>query len=175
MMVPMEISLLADPEFKVLIDEERLKDIAGRVLALEGIAEAELGLVITGQERIQELNQSYLRRDRVTDVIAFHMRPEAEESGFVLPPDGVAHLGEVVISYPQAAIQAVEQGHPVARELAILVIHGVLHLLGYGDETPELKAVMSRREAEILEHIEEKESGQSFPPPGKRAVDYGEG
>jgi probable rRNA maturation factor len=66
----------------------------------------------------------------------------------------VLHLGEVVISFPQAVIQAEERGHSVKREVAILIIHGVLHLLGYEDEKPELKRLMSAREREILSHIE---------------------
>jgi probable rRNA maturation factor len=66
----------------------------------------------------------------------------------------VLHLGEVVISFPQAVIQAEEHGHSVKREIAILIIHGVLHLLGYEDEKPELKLLMSAREREILSHLE---------------------
>jgi probable rRNA maturation factor len=70
------------------------------------------------------------------------------------PPDGVLHLGEVIIAYPQAVIQAEEHRHSVKREVAILIIHGVLHLLGYRDDKPELKRLMSTREREILSYIE---------------------
>ena len=82
------------------------------------------------------------------------MQDDREETEpFVLPPDGVNHLGEVIISYPQAVIQAAEQGHPPGRETAILVIHGILHLLGYEDETPPLRQQMAAREQEILSRI----------------------
>ena len=64
------------------------------------------------------------------------------------------HLGEVIVSYPQAIAQAEEQGHSIKREVTILIIHGVLHLLGYGDETTELKRQMRAREKEILGYIE---------------------
>lgn len=70
------------------------------------------------------------------------------------PPDGVRHLGEVIISYPQTAIQAAEHGHPIPKELTILIIHGVLHLLGYDHETAEPEDNMRAKEAEILSHIE---------------------
>ncbi|MCD6453284.1 MAG: rRNA maturation RNase YbeY [Dehalococcoidales bacterium] len=116
--------------------------------------EAELSLVITDQPGIQKLNRNYLGRDRPTDVIAFAMLPAGEDPPFVLPPDGALHLGEVIVSYPQAAIQAAERGHSIEREVTILIIHGVLHLLGYGDETPELKQHMAAREAAILNGIE---------------------
>jgi probable rRNA maturation factor len=66
----------------------------------------------------------------------------------------VQHLGEVIISYPQAVIQADERGHSIEREITILIIHGILHLLGYEDKKPELKRQMNAREAEILSHIE---------------------
>jgi probable rRNA maturation factor len=109
--------------------------------------------VITGQGEIQALNREYRGKDRPTDVIAFYMDDGAADD-FVAPPDGLRHLGEVVISYPQAIIQAVDEGHSIMREVTILVIHGVLHLLGYDDETPELKQQMSAREQAILADIE---------------------
>jgi len=72
----------------------------------------------------------------------------------VAPPDEIEHLGEVIISYPQAVIQAEEHHHSVKREIAILIIHGVLHLLGYEHDKPELERDMRAREAEILSYIE---------------------
>jgi rRNA maturation RNase YbeY len=75
----------------------------------------------------------------------------------VIPPDGVQHLGEVIICYPQAVIQAGEHRHTIDRELVILIMHGILHLLGYRDDEPELKRVMAAREAEILAQIESEE------------------
>ena len=73
---------------------------------------------------------------------------------FPSPPDGVQHLGEVIISSPQAVIQAKEHQHSIKREVAILIIHGVLHLLGYDHETPEQERQMSAKEAEILSNME---------------------
>ena len=70
---------------------------------------------------------------------------------FIHPPDGVRHLGEVLISYPQAVAQAKEQGHSPERELALLVIHGILHLLGYDHEEPEQEEKMKQKEKELLE------------------------
>ena len=79
----------------------------------------------------------------------------AAEETFVAPPDRVLHLGEVIISYPQAVIQAEECQHSLKKELAILIIHGVLHLLGYDHDKPEPERKMRAREAEILSGIEE--------------------
>ena len=157
----MEINVLVDPDFQQYLEGNWLQSIARQVLVAQGTsANAELGLVITSQQRVQELNRNYLGRDEPTDVLAFYMIPAAEETKsdlppFVTPPDGVLHLGEVIISYPQAVIQAEERQHSVKKELAILIIHGVLHLLGYDHTEPEPARQMSAREAEILGSVEE--------------------
>ena len=147
--------MLIDGEFTEHLDEEWLQRIATQALTLQHTdPKAELGLFITSQERVRKLNRNYLGRDTDTDVLAFHMSPlEAEPATFILPPDGTHHLGEVIISYPQAVIQAGEEAHSIKKEIAILVIHGVLHLLGYGDETPELKKQMQAREQVIMSHL----------------------
>ena len=69
---------------------------------------------------------------------------------FISPPDGTLRIGEVIISYPQAKKQAREHGHKVKKEVAILIIHGVLHLLGYDHDTTTHKRVMRKREKHIL-------------------------
>jgi len=156
----MEINILIDKEFEKCFEMGWLESTAEQALISEGVSpDAEMGLVITGQERIRELNRSYLGKDRPTDVLAFAMsstgeKLEVDSPPFVTPPDGVLHLGEVIISYPQAVIQAEEHHHSIKRELAILTVHGVLHLLGYDDEQPEPRQRMKARENEILSQIE---------------------
>ena len=152
-----EIDVLIEEGVAPCLEASWLQGVAGQVLAARGVSsDAELGLVIASQERVQQLNRDYLGRDKPTDVIAFSMLPEQSAGGepFVLPPDGMAHLGEVIIAYPQAVVQAEEQGHTVEREITILIIHGILHLLGYDDEKPELKREMRAREKETLSQIE---------------------
>lgn len=154
----MEIDVLIDEGFERHIEAGWLQGIAERVLIAQGVSSnAELSLVITGQEKIQELNRNYRGKDEPTDVLAFAMMPveeRKEDISFVTPPDGMLHLGEVIISYSQAAIQAEERLHSVKREIAILLIHGVLHLLGYEHDKPELECEMRARESEILSRIE---------------------
>jgi len=155
----MEINVLFEEGLEQKLEEGWLRSIAELVLSTQGISpNAELGLVITGQERVQQLNRDYRGRDEPTDVLAFSAveEPQPGAPPFVVPPDGILHLGEVIISYPQAVIQAEEHRHSVEREIAILVIHGVLHLLGYDDEEPEPKCRMAAREQEILGCIEEQ-------------------
>lgn len=153
----MEISVLIDESLEGCLEADWLRGVAGQVLLAQGAgADTEVGLVITTQERIRQLNRDYRGRDEPTDVLSFSTGEEtgADSPPFITPPDGVTRLGEVIISYPQAVVQAGEQQHSVEREVAILVIHGVLHLLGYDHEEPEMERSMRAREAEILERIE---------------------
>ena len=158
----MEINVLIEEGYKGYLGVGWLQSIAEQVLVAQNAdSRLELGLVITNQERVQQLNRSYLGKDEPTDVLAFSMLPEPLATGeseiaapFVQPPDGVLHLGEVIISYPQAVIQAEEHRHSVKREIAILIIHGVLHLLGYEHDKPELEHQMKTREKETLGSIE---------------------
>jgi probable rRNA maturation factor len=157
----MEIDVLIEEGAEGCPDAGWLRGIAEKALHLQGVGpDAEMGLVITGQEKVRELNRLYRDRDEPTDVLAFFMIPEHEKPddktlSFVTPPDGLSHLGEVVISYPTAVAQAKENRHSVNRELAVLIIHGVLHLLGYDHETPEQRHQMQSMEKEILSSVEE--------------------
>jgi len=154
----MEISVLIDKEFKRALTAVWLKKVAGQVLLAEHINPLiEIGLVITGQEKIRELNRLYLEEDAPTDVLSFPMtESDSDESGFITPPDSTLRLGEVIISYPQAKQQAKEHGHIVRKEMAVLIVHGVLHLLSYDHDTPKHKQAMRKREAVLIKTIEEK-------------------
>ena len=157
MLVQMEINVLIDEGFEGYLEVDWLRGMVEQVLvAQDAGTRVEMGLVIANQERVQQLNRSYRGRDEPTDVLAFSTMEEidAELPPFAQPPDGVLHLGEVIISYPQAVIQAEEHRHSVKREIAILIIHGVLHLLGYEHDKPELETQLKSREEEILSGIE---------------------
>jgi probable rRNA maturation factor len=151
----MEINILIDQGFEGCPAPSWLKNIVMQVLEAQGAgAVIEVGLVIASGERVRELNRDYLGEDAPTDVLAFSAQEEGDEFPFVLPPDGLLHLGEVIIAYPRAVTQAAEHGHPLQRELAILLIHGLLHLLGYEHDEPDSALRMRAREAELLGYIE---------------------
>ena len=86
--------------------------------------------------------------DRPTDVLSFALADGTDE--FALPPGVPRELGDVVVSYPRAVAQAEEYGHSVERELAYLVVHGVLHILGHDHELPAEQAAMRAREEAAL-------------------------
>jgi probable rRNA maturation factor len=133
-----------------------LIDIAERVLKAEKAGpKVEMGILITNQGNIRTLNLTYRNINEPTDVLSFYMMPEPEQAKetFIMPPDNVKHIGEVVISYPQAIIQARENKHTVKKEITVLLIHGILHLLGYDHEKPVDEKKMKPREAAILKRI----------------------
>jgi probable rRNA maturation factor len=150
-----EINILVDEGVEAGVEPSWLENVAQRVLKAEKAgAKAEVGIVVTGQEMVQQLNRSYRGQDEPTDVLAFSTRDEANGPRFILAPDGLSHLGEVIISYPQALIQAGEHDHSLEKELSILLIHGLLHLLGYDHEKSDARRRMQSREKELLELIE---------------------
>lgn len=107
----------------------------------------ELTIVITDDDALQELNRRFLGIDAPTDVLAF---PNDTRGPFVEVPGYPYYLGDVVISLPRAEAQALEAGHTTDAELQLLVVHGVLHLLGYDDAEEEPRAKMWEAQAAIL-------------------------
>lgn len=117
----------------------------------ERLYAAEVSILLTSDEVVHELNHRYRGYDKPTDVLSFAQReslpgsPQAPELPGI--PDS---LGDVVISIETAQRQAAEHGVSLAQELALLTVHGILHLLGYEDETEEGAEAMRVREREIL-------------------------
>ncbi|MFA6897124.1 MAG: rRNA maturation RNase YbeY [Patescibacteria group bacterium] len=133
------------------VGAKRLETVAQAVLAEEKIkGEVEVSLVFTGEKRIRSLNRLYRGVDRVTDVLSF----EGENNdGFVSPEDGVSYLGEIFICHSRAQKQAREKKHSIEKEIDILLVHGLFHLLGYDHIKDEDYAVMHKKEEKILKKI----------------------
>jgi probable rRNA maturation factor len=138
------------PAFAPILAEERLRAVAESALHHEGRA-GSLTLVITDDQGIQQLNRDFLGRDAPTDVLAFAAQEEA--GPFVSAPEASGYLGDVIVSYPRAVAQAEELGHPVEEELDLLIVHGVLHLLGYDHASASEQAAMwSIQESVLRDH-----------------------
>jgi len=102
--------------------------VAERILSASGCPDAELSILIVDDAEIRIINRDYLHKDRPTNVISFAMR---EGEGTRIQPD---LLGDVVISAETAARDAAEAEVPFVSELYFLLLHGILHLLGYDHE-----------------------------------------
>lgn len=107
-----------------------------------------LTVTFVDDDEIQQINVQHRGINSPTDVLSF---PLVDASvGFALPPDAPRELGDVIVSYPRAVAQAEEYGHSVQREVAYLVVHGVLHILGHDHEVPAEQATMRQREEAAL-------------------------
>ena len=128
------------------------------MLAAEGAAGAEVGVTFVGDGRIRALNRDYRGRDEVTDVLSFPLedadqgpggeRGRRRRAAAAGPP---RLLGDVVVGARQALRQARADGLPPSAEVAVLLVHGALHLLGYDHETDA--GQMALRQAELLEDV----------------------
>jgi len=127
----------------------KLEKIAAVILELVDRAEAELSLVLIGNREMQMLNAGYRHKDYPTDVLSFPVEGEV--------PAEISLLGEVIISVEKAGEQARERGRTVEKEMVTLLIHGIVHLMGYDHERSAKDArAMSRVEKRIYRRLCER-------------------
>ena len=130
------------------IDVHALDRMATRALQLEAVpAPAELSIVFVDDAAIQVLNRDYRATDAPTDVLSF---AQGEGAEFATPEGEARHLGDVIVSAETARRQAAENGITLDDEVAHLVVHGILHLLGYDHEDPPDAEAMRAREDAVL-------------------------
>jgi probable rRNA maturation factor len=142
-----EVEVQVAPAFAGAVSAADLRWAVEKALRWED-RPGEVTVVVTDEQGIRELNRDFLGHDAVTDVLAFATQ---EEGGpFVPAPEAGNYLGDVIVCYPRAVEQASEQGHSAQEELALLVVHGVLHLLGYDHATEKEQAAMWALQDEIL-------------------------
>ena len=123
--------MFANRQRRVSVDEDDLSVFLVHLRRVLRLPPESFSAVLVSDRRIRELNRRYRKRSAVTDVLSFSLR----ENGY---------LGEVVISAPTARRQARHYRHRVEEEVKLLLLHGVLHLLGYDHETD--RGQMARRE-----------------------------
>jgi len=155
----------ADEQTAVPVDLERWQQLATDVLRAEGVRGlSELSLLFISEGEMAELNEGYMGKQGSTDVLAFPI--DAGELEIVVPvaranraPDRAPPdpgdmpllLGDVVICPAVAQRQAPEHAGTLDDEFALLVVHGVLHVLGHDHDVPEATLLMRTRELELLE------------------------
>lgn len=153
---PIEISVSDKSTGDVRLSASGLSDVSRQILSLVEqylIPESvqELSLLITTDPHIQELNRDFRGKDKPTDVLSF---PQLEEDD--IGPSPIS-LGDVVISLDTALAQAKSIGHSAGDEVLRLLVHGILHLLGYDHENVPEEDVkeMQRLEDEIFDKLKD--------------------
>ena len=159
--------VLQNQQRVVALDRVWLRRTAEAVLSAARADDAELSLVLVSDRRMRALNRRYRKKDQPTDVLAFPLLEPSGPSSKRRSPAPAASvaaksrlsrvpiiLGDVVISVPMAKRQAAELGHGLREELRRLLVHAVLHLMGYDHERgPRDAALMARKEQAILKAL----------------------
>lgn len=141
------IDIQIDEVFQANVESEPLKLAAKTTLQRHPkYSQTDLTIVVGGSDRIQTLNREFMKVDAPTDVLSF-------PADFNDPESGRLYLGDIMIAFPQAQSQAEATGHLVMEELQLLVVHGVLHLIGYDHATEEQKTAMWQMQAEVLDSL----------------------
>lgn len=141
-----------------------LKNAVNAVLSAEKIAEpVSVGLLITDDRQIHYMNRRYRGIDRPTDVLSFALTEKATDAVDIdFPPeqDGINNLGEIVISLPRVIDQANKYKVNIEDEMVFVIVHGMLHLLGYNHEDELDTRRMRLREKKIMSAIKKKAKGK---------------
>jgi probable rRNA maturation factor len=153
----------ADEQADLPVEVNRWSELARSALVAEGItSDTEVSLLFVDEQTIASLNERFLGKPGPTDVHSFPIADEVERSGrspdqggtgpgtIETDTDRLLLLGDVVICPTVAARNAVDHGVSVEDELALLVVHGILHLLGMDHEDPAEAELMERREQQLL-------------------------
>lgn len=111
---------------------------------------SEVSILLVDNDYIQELNLIYRHKNKPTDVLSFAMNELTDEEPQYDAGDEVNVLGDIVISLEQASAQSQDYGHSLSRELGYLVVHGMLHLMGYNHEIEEEAREMRKLEEKVM-------------------------
>lgn len=138
------VNFVIDGKFKKQIDLGSITRIITKAFSVLGVEPIpDLSIIITNNTKLQSLNKNYRGIDETTDVLSF-------SNEYVDLDSGVKYLGDIFISYPRAKEQAEAGDHRVDQEVELLIVHGLLHLLGYDHSEKKSKAVMWDLQKQIL-------------------------
>jgi len=113
------------------VNRKMLRQTVTRVLTEQGIESAQVDVSVVGQRKITELNEARLQHEGATDVLSFPQHERNQLHDFPLPEGTPPHLGDIVISFPEAVKNAQRFGKMVDEQICFYLEHGLMHLLGY--------------------------------------------
>lgn len=132
-----------DSQTALRVDRERVAELVRRVLRGEGVHNASISITLVDDATIRRINGQYLNHDWPTDVISFPLSS----------PDAPELVAELVVSTETAVATAASADLPPWAELALYLVHGLLHICGFDDTSAPAAALMRRREREVLEAL----------------------
>ncbi len=134
---------------KIKIDRRKIRGTIFKILKILDCVDKEITLSFVDDEKIKQLNKQYLGKDRATNVLSFSL--QEDEYGNINPQI----LGDIVISVETAQKDAIQGNLTIAQEIDFLIIHGLLHLLGYDHENTTKKETskMRKKERELFNSV----------------------
>jgi len=139
-----DIAILQHYEIPAL-DTERLRELILSVCREHAVAEGAVSLAVLGDAEMTRLNRQYKQLDRTTDCFSFDLSDA--------PDAGTPRSFEILVNGEKAGREAKARGHGVDAELALYIVHGLLHNLGYDDQNSTAAAEIHAREDEILQRL----------------------
>ena len=144
----MSVLISNDAELDTLLDAQEVEHICEVVLAAEGVErEVEISLSYVDEDEMHELNHEWRGIDRTTDVLSFECDSAFDDD---IPADETLELGDIILAPQVIARQAPGFGNSPADECRLMLVHGMLHLLGYDHEAGGLEAVRMREKEEAV-------------------------
>ncbi|MCX7823754.1 MAG: rRNA maturation RNase YbeY [Syntrophobacterales bacterium] len=137
--------MIQNAQLQQEINLQRLEKSANHILDALGCDGIELSILLTDDDTIRDLKFRYMGIDEPTDVLAFPMEDPLSSS-----ENRLRMLGDVVISVTTASNMAREKGYSLEMIMDLLLVHGILHLLGYDHSTPEEASTMDTKTLELL-------------------------
>jgi len=125
------ISVLFQTESHFPVNRKKIIEAITHTLTTRVTGNTEVSVIIVGDRRMRQLNRQYRKLDSTTDVLSFPQNdPSQPGHPFVEAPDEILHLGDIVVSYPQAVSEAASENKLVDEQIVFLVLHGLDHLMG---------------------------------------------
>ncbi len=148
-LAPLQVDVTLSPGAPE-VDTDRMERLLRFAAHNEQVKESEASVWVNTDAEIADLHQRYMQIEGPTDVMSFPATDSPVREGY---------LGDIAVSYETAARQAEDAGHEPEREIAYLALHGLLHLLGYDDRTPEERSRMIARQDALLHAFEREYPG----------------
>jgi len=145
----MNAQVTVNPDYNSLVTEDWIGQLVSYVLDTHfQHQDAQVSIALENDQEVHNLNLQYRAVDSTTDVLSF-------EGGYPDPESGYFHLGDIIVSVPQTQKQAAAAKHPFKQELALLIVHGILHLKGYDHAEPQDKEIMWKEQDQILDKVKD--------------------
>lgn len=148
----MEVNIFIDDKYGIL-DEDKYSRIIKRALQILKIdKDYDIELALVDNEEIRKINKKYRKIDKATDVLSFPFKynKDLSKDDFVLPKEHFNKLGQIIISHDKASEQAEQNNYSLEKEVLLLFVHGLVHLLGFDHKNDAQESKMKNIEKQIL-------------------------